>query len=121
MAVIRSPYCTGALTASGNAPLVRRRPTMIASGRAPGRDGVVPLGMERITLDIDAGHLVVADLDPLGVTAAVELASHDQTGLGGRGGDEFHHRQPAGQRCATPGLNSRCCRVARGNLTPRRS
>jgi hypothetical protein len=34
--------------------------------------------MERIAVDIDAGHLVVADLDPLGVTAAVEFASHRQ-------------------------------------------
>jgi hypothetical protein len=76
---------------------VRRRPTIMASGRDPGRDGVVPLRMERITLDIDAGHLVVADLDPLGVIAAVELASHDQTGLGCRGGDQVHHRQPVGQ------------------------
>jgi hypothetical protein len=67
---------------------IRRRPTIIASGWDPGRDGVVPLRMERITLDIDAGHLVGADLDPLGVSAAVEFGSHDQTGLGCRGGDQ---------------------------------
>jgi hypothetical protein len=34
--------------------------------------------MERIALDIDACHLVVADLDLLGVNATVEFASHDQ-------------------------------------------
>ena len=61
--------------------------------------------MERIALDIDAGHLVVADLDRLGVDAAVEFASNDQTGLGGRGGDQLHHRQLAGQWCAAPGLS----------------
>ena len=60
--------------------------------------------MERIALDIDACHLVVADLDLLGVNATVEFASHDQTGLGGRGGDQVHHRQPVGQRCAAPSL-----------------
>jgi hypothetical protein len=60
--------------------------------------------MERIALDIDACHLVVADLDLLGVNATVEFASHDQTGLGGRRGDQFHHRERAGQRCAAPSL-----------------
>ena len=31
---------------------IRRRPTISASGRDSGRDGVVPFGMERIALDI---------------------------------------------------------------------
>jgi hypothetical protein len=62
-----------------------------------GRDGVVPLGMERIALDIDAGHLVVADLDPLGVNAVVEFASNDQAGLSGRGGDQPQHHRPVSQ------------------------
>src|SRR6202044_4241984 len=60
---------------SGLIQLLRRRPTISASGRDSGRDGVVPFGMERIALDIEPGHLVVADLDPLGVYAAIEFAS----------------------------------------------
>ena len=61
-----------------SAPLgtFRRRPTIIASWRDPGRDGVVPLGMERVSLDIKAGHLLVTDLDPLGVGPRIEFASH---------------------------------------------
>src|SRR5271167_535585 len=60
--------------------------------------------MERVALDIDACHLLVADFDPLGVNAAVEFASYDQTGLGRGGGHQFHHREPTGQRSAAPSL-----------------
>ena len=55
---------------------LRRRPTIIASCRDPGPDGVVPLGMERVSLDIKAGHLLVTHLDPLGVAPRIEFASH---------------------------------------------
>jgi hypothetical protein len=79
--------------------VLRRRPTISASGRDAGRDAVVPLGMERVALDIDACHLLVADFYPLGVNAAVEFASYDQTGLGRGGGDQFHHRPDWSAEC----------------------
>src|SRR6476620_7950164 len=37
-------------------------------------DGVVPLRVELVALDVEACHLRVADLDPLGVAARVEDA-----------------------------------------------
>jgi hypothetical protein len=59
-------------------PNVRRRPTIIASGWDPRRDGVIPLGMERVTLDIERGHLLVADLDPLRIESRIEFTSYGQ-------------------------------------------
>jgi hypothetical protein len=47
--------------------------------------------LERIALDIERGHLLVADFDP--VSAVVEFASFDQTGLDRGAGDQFHHRE----------------------------
>jgi hypothetical protein len=60
--------------------------------------------MERITPDIQRGHFFVANLDPLRVNLRIKFASHRQASLGRGGGDQFHYRQPAGQRGATPGL-----------------
>src|SRR6476660_1657971 len=49
-------------------------------------DGVVPLRAEFVALDVEACHLGVADLDPLGVAARVEDAVHCQPCRGrGRG------------------------------------
>src|SRR5271167_5113831 len=83
---------------------LRRCPTITASRRQSGRDGVVPLRMEFVSLYIEAGHLVVADFNALRIEPDIELTAHFQAGLCRRGGDQFHHRQTAGQRCAAPGL-----------------
>jgi hypothetical protein len=32
--------------------------------------------MERVCLDVEAGRLLIADLDPLGVEACIEFAAH---------------------------------------------
>ena len=46
-------------------PTVRRRPTISAAEWDTRRDGVVPLGMERVALDIVSCRLVIVDLDLL--------------------------------------------------------
>ena len=60
--------------------------------------------MKVVALDIKGGHLGVTDLDALRIGPRIEFTTHRQTGLCGRGGDQFDDRQPAGQRLATPVL-----------------
>src|SRR3954469_24394674 len=83
---------------------LRRRPTITASGWRSRGDGIIPFRMKFIPLDIEAGHLRVADLHALRVGPRIELALHRQTRFGRRGGDEFDHHQTAGQRRAPPRL-----------------
>jgi hypothetical protein len=45
-------------------------------------DCVVPLAVESVTLDVNFGHLPVADFDASRIVVAVDIASHSQTGAG---------------------------------------
>ena len=60
--------------------------------------------MERVTLDIERCHLLVADLDPLGVSACIQFAADRQTGFGRGGSDQFDDGFAADQWLASPGL-----------------
>jgi hypothetical protein len=71
--------------------MLRRRPTMTASRRHSGRDGIIPLGVEFVAFDIEGGHFGVSDLDPLWIGPRIKLAAHPETGLGRRCGDQFDH------------------------------
>ena len=80
---------------------IRRRPGMTASRRRVWRDRIIPFRVEYVPLDIEYGHLRIADLDPLGIAPCTEFAAHRQAGLRCRGGDQLDHRRTAGQRPAT--------------------
>lgn len=58
--------------------------------------------MEVVALQRQRGHLLVADLDALGVLGGVELGLHGQPGAGGGGGDELHDDLVAFQGAAAP-------------------
>ena len=60
--------------------------------------------MERITRDIEGGHLRAADFDAFLIVACIGLTRHRQPGFGRGGGDQFGHRFPAGQGLPAPGL-----------------
>src|SRR3954462_14625122 len=68
------------------------------------RDGIVPLWVEVVALEIEAGHRLVWHLDPLGVGLGVEFAADAQPRLGAGVGDQFDHRQSAGQGRGPPVL-----------------
>src|ERR1700733_12373742 len=84
---------------------LRRRPKTTASCLHPRRDGIIPLRVECVTLDIEGLHLRVADLDALRVAAGIKLASDRQAGPGRGGGDQFDDCFAAGQGLASPGLS----------------
>src|ERR1019366_9681449 len=84
---------------------LRRRPKTTASSLHPRRDGIIPLRVECVTLDIEGLHLRVADLDALRVAAGIKLASYRQASLGRGGGDQFDDCFAAGQGLASPGLS----------------
>ena len=53
--------------------------------------------LNRTPLDIESDHLGVGDLDSLGIGPCIDLAEDLPAGLGRCGGDQFDHRQTAGQ------------------------
>jgi hypothetical protein len=70
----------------------------------PWGDGVVPLAVEFGPREIDRLHLLFAHQDSLWVNVGVNLAAYLQTGLGGRGADQFDDHRMADQRLAAPVL-----------------
>ena len=67
-------------------------------------DGVIPFRMERIADKVETFHLGLADLDALAIAAGIEGALDLETGLGGRGPDEFDHSKAIRERPASPVL-----------------
>ncbi len=60
--------------------------------------------MELVARDVEAGHLLVSDLDTFRIGSCIKLAAHLQTGRGRRGRDQFDNGETAGQGLATPSL-----------------
>ena len=81
--------------------------------------------MEIGGLDVESGHLGVGDLDAFRIVTFVEATSDGEPCVRGGAGDQLDDDQVADQRLARQfwvmNENSRCCRVAQGNFTPRRS
>jgi hypothetical protein len=67
-------------------------------------NGVVPLAVKRVGLEVDLSDLLVGDAAPLGVATVVDLASHAQTGLRRGRRDEAHDDLMGDQRLASPVL-----------------
>src|SRR3954465_14307831 len=84
--------------------LLRRRAETSTSCwmRGAWGDGVVPLRVELVALDVEACHLRVADLDPLGVAARVEDAVHCQPCRGRGRGNQVDDGRMARERVAAP-------------------
>ena len=67
-------------------------------------DGVVPLSVERVAVDVERGHVRVGHADALGVGSMVQLAPHREAGLGGGGADQVHDDAVADQGLGAPVL-----------------
>src|SRR3954465_4716384 len=58
---------------------LRPRPRITASRWRARRDGIIPIRMKVVALDIQGGHLGVTDLDALRIGPRVEFTTHRQT------------------------------------------
>src|SRR3954463_8692509 len=67
-------------------------------------DGVVPLRVELVALDIEARHLLVANLDPLRIAPRVQHAVHGQPARRRGRGNQIHDGRMADERTASPSL-----------------
>ena len=65
-------------------------------------DRIVPLAMELVPQDVDGGHRLIRDDDPLGVGFGVEFAAHAQPGLGRGAADQIDDHLIADQRLGAP-------------------
>jgi hypothetical protein len=75
-------------------------------------------------IDIECRHLGLGDLNAHCVGIFIQSAGDRETFLGGRVADQLDNSLAAGQRLCAPVLGDEgeqavCCRVARGNFTPR--
>ncbi len=66
--------------------------------------GVVPVAMEGIVLDVDAGHFGIAYLEAFWVAVLVDFAGDDEAGVGRGGADQLDDDLMADERFATPVL-----------------
>lgn len=75
-------------------------------------DGVVPLGVEVVGLEVHEFELSVRNAAALRITAVIDATSHDESRLRCRGGDQVHDDVMGDERLATPVLgddeNKRC-------------
>src|SRR3954469_8696226 len=67
-------------------------------------DGVVPLRVELVALDVEACHLLVADLDPLRIAPRVQHAVHYQPACRCGRRNQIHDGRMADERTASPSL-----------------
>ena len=70
----------------------------------PWTDGVVPVAMEGIALDVDGGHFGIADLDAFRVNVLVDVAGDGEAGVGRGGADQLDDDLVADERFAAPVL-----------------
>ena len=70
------------------------------------RDGVVPVALEGIALNVEGGHFGIGDLDTFRVAALVDVASDGEAGIGGGGADQLDDDVVADERLAAPVLGN---------------
>src|SRR5438309_6519259 len=87
-------------------PAVRIRYEIIASRRRlfSWRDGVVPIALEGIALNVEGSHFGIGDFDTFWIEALVDVASDGEAGLGGSGADQLNDDVVADERLAAPVL-----------------
>src|SRR3954453_3540138 len=71
-----------------------------------GFDGVVPVAMERVAFDVDGVHVGIGNLDTLGITAGVDVASDGEASIGRGGADQLDDDLMADERLAAPVLRN---------------
>src|SRR5271157_932490 len=74
--------------------------------RTSGRDGVVPFWMEGIPLYVECRHLLVGDLDALGIGVGIEFAADFEAGFRRRVCDQFDGHEEADERHGAPVLGN---------------
>src|SRR5271165_3958787 len=72
--------------------------------RTSGRDAVVPFWMEGIALYVECRHLLVGDLDALGIGVGIEFAADFETGFRRGVCDQFDGHEEADERHGAPVL-----------------
>ena len=70
----------------------------------PWRDGVVPVALEGMSLNVEGSHFGIADFDAFGIEALVDVASDGEAGTGGGGADQLDDDVVADKRFAAPVL-----------------
>ena len=65
-------------------------------------DGVIPLAMEVVRMQIHPGELLVRDTTTLGVDALIDSALDEQTSLRRCGADQVHNDLMGEQRLTAP-------------------
>ena len=73
-------------------------------GRVDWADGVVPVAVEFVAVNVDGVHLGVGDFDAGGINVGVDLAAHLEAGVGGGGRDQLDDGLVADERLAAPVL-----------------
>ena len=70
----------------------------------PWRDGVVPVALEGMALNVEGSHFGIRDLNSFRVEALVDVAGDGEAGIGGSGADQLDNDLVADQWLATPVL-----------------
>ena len=65
-------------------------------------NGVIPVAVELMTAEVDAGEFVVSHLNAGRITIGVDLATHRESGFGSRCGDQLHDHLMDYERLAAP-------------------
>src|SRR5277367_5001015 len=107
MMVIRTRYSDANLSGKGNRHarhLLRARSRTIAADMRVRADGVVPIAVEFMTMNVDGVHLGISDFDAGGVGVGIDLALDLQAGICGRGRDQLNDGLVADQRAPAPVL-----------------
>ena len=68
------------------------------------RDGVVPVALEGIALNVEGSHFGIGDFDTFWIEALVDVASDGKAGIGGSGADQLDDDVVADERLAAPVL-----------------
>jgi hypothetical protein len=70
----------------------------------PRRDGVVPVAVEGMALNVEGSQFGIADFDAFGIAALVDVASDGEAGFGGSGADQLDDDVVADERFGAPVL-----------------
>ena len=70
----------------------------------PWRDGVVPVALEGMAVNVEGSHFGIGDLNSYRVEAVVDVAGDGEAGIGGSGADQLDNDLVADQWLATPVL-----------------